>query len=670
MIVFHIVLESSMRTFNRFIFCVASLVAFPQSSLATISTCVVPDEQAPVSGTCIRFADLDNWLHSSSLHNGLGDLKEDVLVQFKPGIFKLEKPITVDRGVTGNGRHKLVLAGAGAKLTVFSGAHPLRFNAVSAALRKEKNLPPNVVVASLKEAGILEVSKFSDKTFGQAILPELELFYRGSRMPIARWPNSGYARTGRVDQIDRKIVFSVKDRDVARYKTEQDLRVGGYFMHDWADEKLQVEKIDSAGRIHFAGAQPAFGAEINKRVFFENALTDIDAPGEWHVDRLSGLVYFLPPNSILGNEVVVSQVVSGLIMKRAVNVEVRDLGFEAFRGEGILLEDVDKVILRNLIVSNVGTHGVSVFGVNTLIEGVQINNTGAAGLSLVGGDRKTLQPGLLVARQCTITQVGRLQKTYTPAVSLYGVGNTVEDSVLRGGPHAAIVFHGNDHQIRRNLIEDFVQETDDAGAIYTGRDWTERGTVIEQNLIRNIGSADLHYGAHAIYLDDQASGTIVKNNLISHAGRGVFIGGGRDNTVSNNIFANCNNGVYLDARGRATSTTQGVSANQDYLDKIRAVGASSALYSSRYPGWATLLKDEPGAPKNNIVDGNIFMNCGLPSIKRLSKDGILITGSVVVNKTEKALIDGVKVNTIPKLLTVLRSKGKAPKPNEVMKVDD
>ncbi len=662
--------KTSMKIFTLSLFSAGILALYPFNSLATILTCVVPDDQIAGSSACIRLATLEGWLHSTSLHDELGNLKEDVRVEFKPGAYKLTKPIIVDRLITGNGRNKLVLAGAGAKLTIFSGARLLRFNPVLPSLLEEKHLPPHVVVVNLKEAGILEVPKFSDKRFGRADMPELELFYRGNRMPIARWPNSGYARTDRVDQIDRKIVFSVKDKDTAAYRTERDLRVGGYFKYDWADEKLQVEKIDAEGRIHFAGAQPAFGAEINKRVFFENALADIDAPGEWQIDRLSGLVYFLPPHPLQSDEVAVSQGVSGLVMKRAVNVEVRDLGFEDFRGEGVLLEDVDNVILGNLLVRNVGTNGVSVYGVNTLIEGVEINNTGAAGLSLVGGDRKTLQPGLLVARKCTITQVGRLQKTYTPAVSLYGVGNTVEDSVLRGGPHAAIIFHGNDHQIRRNLIEDFVQETDDAGAIYTGRDWTERGTVIEQNVIRNIGSADLHYGAHAIYLDDQASGIIVKNNLISHAGRGVFIGGGRDNTVSNNIFANCNYGVYLDARGRATSTTQGISANQDYLDKIRAVGASSALYSSRYPGWATLLKDEPGAPKNNIVDGNIFRNCGLSNIKRRSRDGILITGSVVVNKTEKVLIDDVKVNTIPKLLKALRAKGKAPKPNEVMKVDD
>ena len=660
-----------MKTFSRFLVCVASLLVYPHLSLATISTCVVPDDQTPASEGCIRFAALDSWLHSPSLHDESGNLRDDVLVEFKPGVYKPVTPFTVDRLMTGNGRHKLVLAGAGATQTLFSGARSLRFNRVPEVLLKEKNLPPNLVVASLKEAGILDVPKFSDKRFGKADMPELELFYRGARMPVARWPNTGYAQTGSVETIAGSVVFTVKDRDTAIYKTEQDLRVGGYFMHDWADEKLHVGGIDSAGKISFAGEQPAYGVATGRRVFFENALIDVDVPGEWHIDRRAGLVYFLPPKPIVADEVQVSQGVNGLILNRAVNVEVRDIGFEAFRGVGVLLSDIDAVTLRNLVVKNVGTDGINVSGVNTLLEDVQVNSIGSAGIVLNGGNRKTLQPGSLVARRCVVTQVGRLQKTYAPAVSLSGVGNIVEDSVLRGGPHAAIIFHGNDHQIRRNLIEDFATETDDVGAIYTGRDWTARGTVIEKNLIRNIGSAGLRYGAHAILLDDQASGIAVRANLILNiAGRGVFIGGGRDNAVSDNIFANCNDGVYLDARGRATFAKHGVSANQIYLDKMKEVGASSPLYASRYPGLATLLEDEPGAPKNNIVDRNIFMNCGLPYVLRLGANGIAVTKSIIVNKTEQTLIDGAKINTLTELLTVLRGKGRAARPDEAMKVVD
>ncbi len=483
-------------------------------------------------------------------------------------------------------------------------------------------------------------------------------------MPIARWPNSGYAKTGSVEKIAGGAVFTIKGRDVAIYKMEQDLRVGGYFMHDWADEKLQVRGIDAKGRVNFAGAQPTFGVAEDRRVFFENALIDIDVPGEWHIDQSSGLVYFLPPNPIQANEVQVSQIVNGLVLNRVRNVEVLDLGFEAFRGVGISLDDVDTVTLRNLVVKNVGTDGVEVSGVNTLLEAIQINNTGAAGIVLNGGNRGTLKPGLLVARHCVVTQVGRLHKTYKPAAFLMGVGNILEDSILRGGPHAAIIFHGNDHQIRRNLIEDFVKETDDASAIYTGDDWTERGTVIEQNLIRNIGSAGLRYGAHAIYLDDQASGIIVRTNLISNAGRGVFIGGGRDNTISGNIFANCNNGVYLDARGLVAIAKQGPQANRDYFSKLKRLDASIPLYSLRYPGFAKLLEDEPGVPKNNVLDRNIFMNCGPPYVGRFSENGISITKSVIVNKTEQVLIDEAKVSMIPELIPILRAKGRAPQPGE------
>lgn len=189
-------------------------------------------------------------------------------------------------------------------------------------------------------------------------------------------------------------------------------------------------------------------------------------------------------------------------------------------------------------------------------------------------------------------------------------------------------------------------------------------------MIRNIGSTGLHYGAHAIYLDDQASGIIVRSNLISNAGRGVFIGGGRDNTISDNIFANCNNGVYLDVRGFVALAKEGAQANQDYLDKMKGLGASLPLYSSRYPGLAKLLENEPGVPKNNIVDRNIFMNCGPVYIMRPGENGISVTKSVIVNNAYKALIDEAKVGAIHELLPVLRGKGRVPNKAEFMKVVD
>ena len=131
------------------------------------------------------------------------------------------------------------------------------------------------------------------------------------------------------------------------------------------------------------------------------------------------------------------------------------------------------------------------------------------------------------------------------------------------------------------------------------------------------------------------------------------MGGGRDNTVSENIFASCSGGVYLDARGLWGIAAPGAQANQGYFNKLKGLNISQPPFSTHYPALANLVEDEPGAPKNNVVDRNVFVNCPLPNIHPQAKNGIAITKSVVVGNAEKALVDEATVNKIPDLFSIL-----------------
>ena len=75
-----------------------------------------------------------------------------------------------------------------------------------------------------------------------------------------------------------------------------------------------------------------------------------------------------------------------------------------------------------------------------------------------------------------------------PAVSLQGVGNRATCNLIDNAPHQAISFGGNEHLIEFNEIHSVCFESNDAGAIYSGRDWTMRGTVIRNNLLLLFGS--------------------------------------------------------------------------------------------------------------------------------------------------------------------------------------
>ena len=104
-----------------------------------------------------------------------------------------------------------------------------------------------------------------------------------------------------------------------------------------------------------------------------------------------------------------------------------------------------------------------------------------------------------------------------------------------------------------NEIHNVCTETSDAGAIYMGQDWTMRGNIIRYNYLHDInlgGGATDTAGVTGIYLDDFFSGTIVYGNILDNVDRGVLVGGGRDNTIQNNIFFGCTNmAIDVDQRG-------------------------------------------------------------------------------------------------------------------------
>ena len=64
------------------------------------------------------------------------------------------------------------------------------------------------------------------------------------------------------------------------------------------------------------------------------------------------------------------------------------------------------------------------------------------------------------------------------AIAVSGVGNRIIRNLIHHGPHLAISAGGNDHVVEGNEVHNVVAESDDAGAYYVGRGWTQRGNVL------------------------------------------------------------------------------------------------------------------------------------------------------------------------------------------------
>lgn len=300
------------------------------------------------------------------------------------------------------------------------------------------------------------------------------------------------------------------------------------------------------------------------------------------------------------------------------NVAIEGLAFEQSRGRALEFRGSHDVAISRCTFRNQGLNAVTATRCLRLaFDDCRVEDTGEGGFFLDCGDRATLTPSQVVVRNCLFRRFMRRARTYRPAIRLDGVGITVKNCDFRDAPHAAILFGGNDHVIERNRFVDLLSQTGDGGAVYGGRDWTARGTMIRENLFARIRG--MRKWENAVYLDDQLSGITVERNVFVECHWAMLIGGGRENTVRNNLLLGCGLGFSTDARGLGWApSTLGI-----LKERLAAVPAVQEPWRSRYPDLAGILDDQPMAPMRNVLEGNVLVRSGSvtdrldPTFKRL-----------------------------------------------------
>ena len=171
------------------------------------------------------------------------------------------------------------------------------------------------------------------------------------------------------------------------------------------------------------------------------------------------------------------------------------------------------------------------------------------------------------------------------------------DEALRGD----CFVYRNSSNTARHIV---VYESGDAGAFYVGRDWTQRGTVLRYNYWHQIVGATGH-GGMTIYLDDQHCGHTIHGNLFERCSRAVFIGGGDDNVVTNNVFIDCWRAAHIDNRGMGWQKKATDDPNGTLRKRLRSMPYTSDLWRRRYPTLPGILEDDPNIPKRNVFARNI-----------------------------------------------------------------
>lgn len=447
-----------------------------------------------------------------------------------------------------------------------------------------------------------------------------ELFFNDARMTLARYPNGEtYLKTGEIIDLGDCAEYPPQNYNPAwaemrnprggtfktdrttnsrikKWTTLDDVWMFGYFYWDWADASTPLASADTVNSTVTAGQASLYAYKEDAPYFFYNVFEELDAPGEWYLDRATGTLYLYPPAGMDNADIALSVSTENIIKTDGADF-IRFEGFEikGTRGDAVSISG-NGCAVNNCVISNCAGSGIIINGTGNIARGNEIKKMGKGGIKLSGGDRTTLTHGDNIADNNHIHDYGEIYKTYQAGVTLNGVGNICSHNEIHDAPHLAVIYGGNDQLIEYNLIYDVVKQSSDAGAIYAGRDWTAYGDVVRYNCIRDIGSGE--FRPDGIYFDDALSGQSAYGNILVNIPKnGFMLGGGRDLYVCNNIIINAGTAIRYDDRAR-----EGVVSNGWFRGHVSSLDGGlwkylldspyqTELWKSRYPQLSLVTHD-------------------------------------------------------------------------------
>ncbi len=481
--------------------------------------------------------------------------------------------------------------------------------------------------ATVRQADLSAIATLGDVPDAfRSAQPVPELFFNGARMTLAQWPNEGWAEIETIVESgpapwrnyasDALGVFTYSGDHQARWANVADLWLEGYWCFDWASETIRVKSIDPATRQITLGAQHVYGIGSGnpapRRYRAVNLLEELDAPGEYYIDRAAKVLYFWPPATLEGAEIVLSLTAEPLVaLNGASHIQFTGLTFEYSAGNALTVTGGANVTFAGCTIRNAGLIGAVIEGgANHTVQSCDIYNNGTGGLTINGGDRKTLTPSGHRVVNNHIYRVSERMRTAAYNIVMGGVGIYVAHNEINDAPHQAILCSGNDHVFEFNDVHHVSMNSDDCGAFYMGRNPSHRGTQIRHNYWHEIGSKMAH-GSCAIYFDDGDGGQIVHGNVFYKASGGsfgaVFNHGGHDNIVTNNLFIEC--GLALGSSPWPEAMwKQWLSEPLWQGNLLEEVDITKAPFTERYPELKGYMEYEKGLRLNH-ASRNVSMRC-------------------------------------------------------------
>ncbi|MCX8510190.1 MAG: right-handed parallel beta-helix repeat-containing protein, partial [Chthoniobacteraceae bacterium] len=296
-----------------------------------------------------------------------------------------------------------------------------------------------------------------------------QLLLNGERQTLARYPNAtpedpvagGWAFADGPQWPmyadipgEDKRTLQVRPPDWRQWARPSQVELCIFPRFNWWNNRVKVQSVDPASNKVTLAGDCSYPIRNGDRFFFQNALEELDIPGEWYADTEEGALYFWPPAG--SNPEDATPVVSQSLVK--MEQGAHDIVWQGFIMEGcdasaIVLTETRRCIVENNWIRAVGDwngHGVSVSkGVENRVRHNRFEQIGNTAIVLNGGDIPTLTAANNVAEHNEIHHFGVYYKQGL-GISLSGVGNKALHNHIHHGPRFGINHNGNRNEIAFN----------------------------------------------------------------------------------------------------------------------------------------------------------------------------------------------------------------------------
>ena len=402
-----------------------------------------------------------------------------------------------------------------------------------------------------------------------------QLFISGRRAQRARTPNFGFFRIDGPSPQEGPFKLKYRGAGIKPEWAGTDAEVIALLA--WADIRMPIVSMDPAAHIAtLAGDPRKSNREADARYYIENTPDSLDTPGEWYLDRKTGVVSYRP----LGGEDLTKEEVVAPALTRLVSLEGRPEKGElvrrvVFRGIHFAHADwsmgprgyadtqssvmtaqtafeavgAEECAIERCVFRQIGGYAVW-FGRGSKknrVAGNEIADAGGGGVKIGETVQRPNDAERNWEHVVSDNHIHDIGLVFPPAVGVW-VGQSSRNVIAHNhihdlyytaisvgwtwgyGPNQCngnIIEYNHLHSIGKDMLSDM-------GGIYTLG--MQPGTILRNNLIHDISS--FTYGGWGIYPDEGSTGMVIENNVVYRCkSAGFHQHYGRENIVRNNIFA-------------------------------------------------------------------------------------------------------------------------------------